>query len=141
MGDTNFHKLIKSMNPQLQSGEFMFCSSPLRLRDVFAKHGNLNPVATFQEAEGTTLILPSDEAETSGLKATYPCRMITLNVNSSLGAIGFMAAITTRLAEHGISVNPVSAFNHDHLFVPADKADESMEALRSLQIIPPVFDY
>ncbi len=119
----------------------MFCFSPLRLHEVFEKHGKLEPVATFSEDEGTTLILPVEQAEKSGMEATYRCRQITLNVNSSLAAVGFMAAITTRLAEHGISVNPVSAFHHDHLFVPADTADESMEALRSLQIIPPVFDY
>jgi len=141
MGETNFHKLIKGINPKMQDGEYMFCMSPLCLRDVFRQHDNLSPVATFEEAEGTTLILPADEAKASGLRAEYPCRMITLQVNSSLAAIGFMAAIATRLAEHGISVNPVSAFNHDHLFVPADKAEESMKALHSLKIIPPVFDY
>ena len=40
-----------------------------------------------------------------------------------------LAAITAKLAAGGISVNPVSAFYHDHLFVPADKAEMAMNLL------------
>ena len=64
-----------------------------------------------------------------GLAGTYPCKMISLSVHSSLTAVGFLAAITARLAERGISVNPVSGFYHDHLFVPEDRADEAMDIL------------
>ncbi|RVD48425.1 ACT domain-containing protein, partial [Mesorhizobium sp. M2D.F.Ca.ET.140.01.1.1] len=59
-------------------------------------------------------------------------RMITLNIHSSLEAVGFLAAITTRLAAAGMSVNPVSAFYHDHLFVPAERAEEAMAILAKL---------
>ncbi len=68
----------------------------------------------------------------AGLAASFRCRMITLTVHSSLEAVGFLAAVTARLARAGMGVNPVSAFHHDHLFVPADRADEAMEILRQL---------
>ena len=58
--------------------------------------------------------------------------MITLNVHSSLEAVGFLAAITARLAAAGMGVNPVSAYFHDHLFVPADRVDEAMAILEGL---------
>jgi uncharacterized protein len=86
----------------------------------------------FLEAEGTTLIVSEDEARWSGLTGTFRCRMITLMVHSSLEAVGFLAAITRRLATAGLSVNPVSAFHHDHLFVPADRAEEAMGLLAEL---------
>jgi hypothetical protein len=57
--------------------------------------------------------------------------MITLTVHSDLAAIGFLAAITRKLADGGISVNPVSAFYHDHLFVPWEKRDATMAILES----------
>ncbi len=44
-------------------------------------------------------------------------------------AIGFLAAVTAHLAESGIAVNAVSAFHHDHLFVPAARAEEAMRRL------------
>ena len=94
---------------------------------------SLDPVMVFREREGTTLIVPEDEASGGRPgRASFRCRMITLNIHSSLEAVGFLAAITARLAAAGMGVNPVSAFYHDHLFVPADRAEEAMELLRRL---------
>jgi hypothetical protein len=62
--------------------------------------------------------------------------MITLTVQSSLEAVGFLAAITTKLATHGISVNAISAYYHDHLFVPADKAEIAMRLLQEFSETP-----
>jgi uncharacterized protein len=59
-----------------------------------------------------------------------------LTVHSSLEAVGFLAAITARLAETGISVNAVSAFYHDHLFVPHDRADEALARLQEMMRKP-----
>jgi hypothetical protein len=56
--------------------------------------------------------------------------MITLSIHSSLEAVGFLAAITGKLADHNISVNPISAYYHDHLFVPAARAQAAMELLQ-----------
>lgn len=69
------------------------------------------------------------EAESIQLKSTFPCIKITLNVHSSLDAVGFLAAITTELTKIGIGCNPVSGYFHDHLFVPAGKEGVVMEAL------------
>ncbi|KAK4507132.1 hypothetical protein PRZ48_000866 [Zasmidium cellare] len=61
----------------------------------------------FYEPEGWTLILPQSVAEAQGYEWTFPCKMITLNVHSSLEAVGFLARVTTRLAERvGTGVNP-----------------------------------
>ena len=50
-------------------------------------------------------------------------------MRSSLVAVGFLATVCSRLAEVGISVNPVSGFHHDHLFVPWDRREEAMAVL------------
>lgn len=55
--------------------------------------------------------------------------MITLNVQSSLDAVGFMAVIATRLAKCGMGVNPVSGFLHDHLFVPVGREEDAVREL------------
>jgi len=58
--------------------------------------------------------------------------MVTLNVHSDLNVVGFLEAITNHLANEGISVNVVSAYFHDHLFVNSDKVEKVMEILNSL---------
>jgi hypothetical protein len=58
--------------------------------------------------------------------------MITLNVHSALDAVGFLAAVMKALSVRGISTNTVSAYYHDHLFVPSERAEEALAALRRL---------
>lgn len=115
------------MKPELRPGTFVFCTIPTS-ESIPA----LNPLLTFREQEGITLVIPREEAEAAGLRYAFASRLITLTVHSALDAIGFLAAITTRLAEAGISVNAVSAFHHDHLFVPADSADVAMAVLQAM---------
>jgi hypothetical protein len=75
----------------------------------------------FRESSSWTLILPHSLAEEFNLEYEFRCRQITLNVHSSLDAVGFLALVTGRLARLGMGVNPVSGFYHDHLFVPEGK--------------------
>jgi hypothetical protein len=87
---------------------------------------------SFREAEGTTIITTQESAATYGIEYTFPCKMITLNVHSSLEAVGFMAVISAKLSEKGIGVNPVSGYYHDHCFVPLGKEDQAMKVLEEL---------
>lgn len=86
----------------------------------------------FREAEGTTLITTRNAADAEGIDYQFVSRMITLDVHSSLDAVGFLAFITTRLKTLGISVNPVSGYFHDHLFVPAGSEEEVMKCLQEI---------
>lgn len=113
------------MQPLLREGEYVFCTVAGYWRD----EAQLEPVCIFQEEEGTTLILRREQADSAGLSYPAVFRMITLSVHSSLEAVGFLATITGKLAAHGLSVNPVSAYYHDHLFVPASRAEEVLELL------------
>jgi GNAT superfamily N-acetyltransferase len=88
---------------------------------------------TFEEDEGRTLVLREEDAHRAGLGAEYPCAWITLRVHSGLADVGLLARVTTALAARGISVNPVSALRHDHLFVPYERAGEAMAVLEGLR--------
>ena len=126
-GETNLARLIAGMTPKLLPGVFVFATLP-----PGANPGGIEPLMTFRESEGVTLILDEGEARKAGIAGTFRSRMITLEIHSSLDAVGFLAAITARLAEAGMGVNPVSAFHHDHLFVPVDRAEEALLILDQL---------
>jgi len=126
-GETNLWVLLKSTQPVLRDGEYVFCTVNQKLDELV----ELNPIAFFQEDEGMTLILLREQADQAALSYNSTFRMITLSVHSSLEAVGFIAAIATKLSEHQISTNPVSAYYHDHLFVPATQAEKAMELLNN----------
>ncbi|MBR0786187.1 ACT domain-containing protein [Bradyrhizobium iriomotense] len=127
-GEHNLNALLRDMKPEILDGIFVFCT----LAPGASIPATISPMLAFREREGTTLVILREESERAGLRSAFPSRLITLTVHSALDAVGFLAAITARLAEAGISVNAVSAFHHDHLFVPVDRADEAMVVLQEM---------
>jgi hypothetical protein len=127
-GERNLETLLQNMKPEMHEGVFVFCS----LSQDEEIPARLRPVLIFREREGTAFIIRREEAEAAGLPYQFASRLITLTVHSSLEAIGFLAAITGRLAEAGISVNAVSAFYHDHVFVPEHRAEEALDHLQNM---------
>jgi uncharacterized protein len=126
--ESDLSTLIRTMSPCLGPEIYVFLSIP----SGNPIPGGIVPVMMFREAEGLTLVAPREQAEAAGLVGSFPSRMITLTVASALEAVGFLAAITMRLAEAGIAVNPVSAFYHDHLFIPEMRAEEAMTILKAM---------
>lgn len=118
--ETDLGALLAGMTSRLRPGRYVFATVP----DAGSVPG---AVVTVAEDEGATVVVPASAAE--GLDGEYPCAWITLEVRSSLAAVGFLAAVARALADAGISANPVSGFHHDHLFVPWDRRDEALAVL------------
>lgn len=124
-GITELDTLLSSMSPKLLAGEYVFSTVSGDLENYVS----LNPVATFREREGLTLVLEKSVAQDANLSFDGTFRQITLTVHSSLEAVGLTAAVSTKLASNGISANVVAAFYHDHIFVPSAKAEHALSAL------------
>ena len=127
-GETDLATLIRSMQPVLRPEVYVFVTLP----PGEPAPAKLSPVMTLRDEEGMTLIVPRHEAEAACVAGAFPCRIITLNVHSSLEAVGFLATVAARLAAGGISANAVSAFYHDHLFVPVERAEEAVNILKQI---------
>lgn len=125
-GETNLDKLLTNMAPVLNDGAYVFTIVDTGIP------GGLSPVVTVREKEGLTLVLEKDQADSAGLEYDYVAAWITLEVHSALEAVGLTAAISSVLKDAGISCNVVAGYTHDHLFVPEDKAQQALAALRTL---------
>lgn len=123
-GERDLQTLLSSLTISIADEIFVFATIPPQ--QIIPE---LVPQMRFEEAEGTTLIITKAQAEQHGLAYEFASTMITLAIHSSLEAVGFMAHISARLAEAGISCNPVAGFYHDHLFVPVDKTDAAKSVL------------
>lgn len=128
-GETNLQVLLSSMTATLVDGTYVFITLNDRKLPT-----QIKPRMMFDEAEGTTYILRKEDADAAGLDYEFPSRMITLNIHSSLDAVGFIARITTELAKADMGVNPVSGFFHDHLFVPDNRHADALQILEQLSL-------
>lgn len=126
-GETDLTKLLQGLRPTQNEGEYVFC-----LVNSLASAAELNPLCIFQEKEDVTVILPKIRADENSLLYSVICTWITLNVHSSLEAVGLTAAVAKVLTEANISCNVVAAYYHDHIFVPVKDAERAMKVLSQL---------
>jgi len=129
IGEKNLSKLLPTMSPALIAGEFVFCSFE---KSRYGDHPELGPIASVTENEGLTLVIPKSKADEHKIKYASVFRCITLNVHSSLDAVGLTAAFSSKLTEHGISANVVAGYFHDHIFVQKKLAEKAIDAINEL---------
>lgn len=113
-GETDLERLLANLSPALDPRRFSFDAEGGNGDDAFA---------VIREDEGTTIVRPDPQGAWA---------RITLTVHSSLEAVGMTAAVAKALTGRGISANIIAAFYHDHIFVPWDRREDALTALRSL---------
>ena len=126
-GESDLLTLIAQMSPSLDGQVWAFVS----VDDVPSEYVAEHALATFRETEGTTLIVPWDRAEEFEV-CSEPMARITLNIHSSLEAVGLTAAVSQALASEAISANVVAGFYHDHIFVPQTAGERAVACLTLL---------
>ena len=126
-GEFDLLTLIVQMSPSLDDQIWAFVS----VDDVSSEYLAEHALATFRETEGTTLIVPWERAEEFDV-SSEPMARITLNIHSSLEAVGLTAAVSQALASEAISANVVAGFYHDHIFVPQTMGERAMACLKLL---------
>lgn len=115
------------MQPMLHEGEYVFCSLPASSAiDI----GNI--ICFFKEAVGNTIVVDKHIADKLGFAYNYVSSWITLNVHSSLEAVGLTAAFSQALADAGISCNVCAAYYHGHIFVAKEDEIKAMDVLQRL---------
>jgi len=131
-GQTDLQQLLTGIDPALDEEIYTFCTVA---RDARGGHDTpADCICTFDEREGRTLILPLDSARRDGLVHLGEWAKITLQIHSSLEAVGFIATIATALAHDGISANVMSGYYHDHVFVPWARRHDAIDAIRRVAL-------
>ena len=123
---TNQFKELKNLNPVLLEDEYVFCTF---LSSIYGDHRKLNPIASFNEKEGLTLVVKKEIAKFNNLKFKDTFKCISLNLISSLTSVGLTALISKALADNEISANIYAGYYHDHIFIPLEKASDALKLL------------
>ncbi|MFT4534759.1 MAG: hypothetical protein ACJA1A_000298 [Saprospiraceae bacterium] len=123
-GETDLEKLIANMEPVLNEGDY-----------VFATVANLDEIprsvtiCEIKEIEGVTIVLSKYDADRLNISYDYVAAWITLNIHSSLDAVGLTAAFSAALGNNGISCNVIAGYYHDHIFVPKQDKINAIKVL------------
>jgi len=129
-GIVNINTLLKEMKPILEDTNYVFVT--LKGNSLSENIVKLNPIATFREQEGMTLVLSQKTADKNKLSYELVLQKITLEVHSSLEAVGLTAAISASLTKADISANVIAGYYHDHVFVPKEKAHHALQTLEDI---------
>ncbi len=124
-GSKDLEFLLKNMSPEIVPGEYVFTTVD---EETLRKLSGM-AILTYREKEAITIIVLKEVADVHSLSYESTWGLITLSVHSNLSAIGFLAEVTRVLALAHLSVNVVSAYHHDHLFVPYDRISEALNIL------------
>lgn len=126
VGETDLRRLLGGLAPELAERPRAIRSQAV---DVSVP---ADAIMSFREHEGITTIVVVDEPAVDAPADEPLWAQITLRIHSSLEAVGMMAAIAAALTARDIPCNAVSAYYHDHLFVPWPRRDDTLAALREL---------
>ena len=126
-GERDLGTLLRSMRARLHGPVYLFATLPAghELPD------GLRPILQFYEAEGVTVIVEQRGGGRgrAGRGVPLPHDHAGGALRPGCGRASWRPSPPPSRAE-GIGVNPVAAYHHDHLFVPQDRAEDAMRALR-----------
>ena len=92
--------------------------------------------AVISEAEGPTVVATLQRALAEGWPIGFTATWLTLDIHSALEAVGLTATVARALTRAAIPCNVIAAYHHDHLRVPADRADEAILVLEGVASEP-----
>lgn len=117
--------LLAGVAPLRRPGEFVFIT-------VDPSESPVDAFATVREDGRLSCVVDVSTARALGHPVEPVLAWITLQVHSSLTAVGLTAAVATALAARCIPANVIAGHRHDHVLVPIERADEAIAAIEAL---------
>ena len=128
-GETNLSTLLQNMTPILHHEEYGYGLLPAGV----SVPANINWFALMREGSSTTVVASIAELKAHNINHSPGWARISLEIHSSLSAVGLTAAVAAALTKANISANVVAAYYHDHFFVQWQRREEAKALLQNLR--------
>jgi len=128
-GQTDLRALLQSISVSVRPERYTVLTIRNDEQSPSLGHG---VAAVIEESEGITVVATLDRARTEGWPEDFVAAWLTIDVHSSLEAVGLTAAFSRALGRAGIACNIIAAFHHDHILVPHDKSEAAVEVIEAL---------
>ncbi|MEM8705460.1 MAG: ACT domain-containing protein [Actinomycetota bacterium] len=128
-GLTDLDEMLRTLTVSVRPGRYTFVTVPTGGAPAIGD----GVEAVMRETEGDTVVATIERATTEGWTVDFEAAWLTLDVHSALEAVGLTAAFSAALGGAAIPCNVLAAYHHDHLLVPADRADDAVATLEALR--------
>lgn len=129
VGETDLAAMLKTITVTVRPDTYVVVSLPLGQQ---APRVGEDIAAVIMEDEGATVVTTLKQATHSGWDHHFVASWLTIQIHSSLEAVGLTAAFSRQLGRAAIPCNVIAGFYHDHILVPVDKTDAAVEVIESL---------
>ena len=137
--DDNIRRLLAEMEITLHPDSFTIVSIDRseedKARGIIADLGPFSSL-TFDVAEVSLVVKAEDwgvlRERFDAFQEERLYRLITFDIVLDLSIVGFMAVVSRRLADEGVSIYALSTYLRDHILVKEGDCAKAVEALRSL---------
>lgn len=131
-GERDLDRMLATLTVARRPGIYVFVSLPLAdVESVAVTTPGIE--ALIAEDEGVTVVAEVGVARACGWPVDFEAAWLTLGVHSALEAVGLTAAVSRVLADAGLPCNVLAGRFHDHLLVPAERADDAIALLEGLR--------
>ncbi|MBA7604022.1 hypothetical protein ES703_11140 [subsurface metagenome] len=139
VNDTDIGALLASTEIIVHPEDYMLVSvsreEESKARELLWKTDAFSSI-TFDYAEVSLVLKAEKWGELKGSFREYreegPYRLITFDIVLDLSIVGFLAEVSARLAEAGVSIYALSTFLRDHIPVKGEDADVPDQVLTRL---------
>jgi len=134
-------ELLSRTEIQLDTEEYIIVS--LRLEQEKKARESLNSLASFSsityDYKEVSIVAKNTEwnkvkKKFTDYEKTGPYKLITFNIVLDLSIVGFMATVSKKLADAGISIYAISTYLRDHILVQSEDAENAVRVLENLII-------
>jgi len=139
VNDTDIGALLASTEILVHPEDYMLVSvsreEESKAREILGKTDAFSSI-TFDYAEVSLVLKAEEWDELKGgfreYKVEGPYRLITFDIVLDLSIVGFLAVVSARLAEAGVSIYALSTFLRDHILVKGEDAEVAEKVLTRL---------
>lgn len=134
-------EILSRTEIQLDNEEYVIISLSMNQEEKARQALNrLAPFSsiTYDYKEVSIVVKTTEWNKVSNQFKTYelagPYKLITFNIVLDLSIVGFMAIISKKLADAGVSIYAISTYLRDHILVKSEDADNAVRVLENLKI-------
>lgn len=133
-GETDLTTILNSLTVGRRPGEYHVVTISGAEAEGLRIGSGIEALIREPEAFGetVTVVCDADTIEHHGWSSAFAAAWLTIEVQTSLEAVGLMAVLANTLAAAGIPCNVLAGFHHDHILVPVAQADRAVACLESI---------